>query len=172
MRLLSGGADNVIRIWRVSASGNKGELNYDSNIPAHDDAVNALALSPDGKTFASVSKDKMLKTWRSDGGGQVNRSHADRPLHCRRVLPGRQNHCRWRRGRAYSPVRRAKRNRNLPTVMTQERGVLALVFSADGKTLVSGGEDRKIHYWDAATGKEKQSVAAHDGAITALLLVP
>lgn len=171
LRLLSGGADNIIRIWRVSVSGNKGELTYASNIPAHDDAVMALALSPDGKTFASVSKDKMLKTWRVDGGGQENRSHGDRALNAVAYSPDGKiiavgdtdGHIR---------LYDAQKGGGLPIVMSQERGVRALVFSLDGKTLVSGGEDRKIHYWDVLTGKEKQSVAAHDGTITALLLAP
>ena len=171
LRLLSGGSNSTIFIWRVTASGSKGELKYDSSIPAHDDAVTALALSPDGKTFASVSKDKMLKTWRVDGGGQESRSHADRPLHAVAFSPdGRTIAVGDEDGhiRLYD----AQKGNALPGAMTQERGVSALVFSANGKILISGGEDRKIHYWDAATGKEKQSVAAHDGAITALLLVP
>src|SRR5262245_37335677 len=32
--------------------------------------------------------------------------------------------------------------------------VTALVFSADGKTLVSGGKDRAVGFWDVATGKQ------------------
>ncbi len=171
LRLLSGGADSIVRIWRVSVSGNKGELTYDSNIPAHDDAITALALSPDSKTFATVSKDKMIKTWRVDGGGQENRSHGDRPINAVAYSPDGKllavgdtdGHIR---------LYDAQKGGGLPPLMTQERAVRALVFSADGKTLVSGGEDRKIHYWDVATGKERQSVAAHDGAITALLLAP
>ena len=171
LRLLSGGADNILRIWRVSVNGNKGELTYDSNIPAHEDAVTALAIAPDGKTFASVSKDKMLKTWRIDGGGQENRSHGDRPLNAVAYSPdGRTIAVGDTDGhiRLYD----AQKGGGLPPTMTQERGVRALVFSADGKILVSGGEDRKIHYWDIATGKEKQTTAAHDGTITALLLAP
>ena len=171
LRLLSGGADNIVRVWRVSVSGGKGELAYASNIPAHEDAVTALALSPDGKTFASVSKDKMLKTWRVEGGGQENRSHGDHPLNAVAYSPdGRILAVGDEDGhiRCYD----AQKGSGLPPLMAQERAVRALVFSADGKILVSGGDDRKIHYWDVATGKERQSVAAHDGAITALLLVP
>ena len=171
LQLLSGSADNIVQIWKVEASGNKGELNYASSIPAHDDSVTALALSPDGKSFASVSKDKWLKTWHSDGSGLEQRIHSDHALHAVAYSPDGKTIAA---GDDDGHIRLydAQKGNALPFTMAQERAVRALIFSADGKILVSGGDDRKIHYWDAATGKEKQSVAAHDGAITALLLAP
>jgi WD40 repeat protein len=48
-------------------------------------------------------------------------------------------------------------------------GVLAVAFSKDGKTCATGGEDRAINLYDAATGKLLQRVsAAHTAAVTSL----
>jgi hypothetical protein len=46
-----------------------------------------------------------------------------------------------------------------------------VVFSADGKTLISGGQDT-IRFWDPATGKEVGQLKGHRGAVTALALLP
>ena len=47
----------------------------------------------------------------------------------------------------------------------------AVIFSADGKTLISGGQDT-IRFWDPATGKEVGQLTGHRGAVTALALLP
>jgi len=49
--------------------------------------------------------------------------------------------------------------------------VTALAFSPDGKTLVSGGDDKTIHYWSVATGKALRNVQL-PGIIRALGFSP
>jgi WD40 repeat protein len=51
-------------------------------------------------------------------------------------------------------------------------GVLALVFSPDGKTLISAGADGVIHLWDVNTGKEKSQLRGHREEVTSLALSP
>jgi len=45
----------------------------------------------------------------------------------------------------------------------------AFAVSADGKFVVSGGEDKLIHVWDIVTGRELARWQAHDSDVTALL---
>ena len=49
--------------------------------------------------------------------------------------------------------------------MEQHAVVQALAFSPDNKLLASGGDDHKIHIWDAATQKEITSLSKHLAAI-------
>lgn len=48
--------------------------------------------------------------------------------------------------------------------------VMSLVFSSDGKTLVSGSQDKTVIVWDVQTGKIKQHFKRHKGWVWFLAL--
>ncbi|MCI0457596.1 MAG: WD40 repeat domain-containing protein [Gemmataceae bacterium] len=50
--------------------------------------------------------------------------------------------------------------------------ILALAFSPDGKTLVSGSRDHRIRLWDVATGKERRQLLGHEGPVSFLTFSP
>src|SRR5262249_26312846 len=43
-------------------------------------------------------------------------------------------------------------------------------FSADGKTLVTGGHDKVIRFWEVATGRLQREIAGHPKAVHRLAL--
>src|SRR5262249_795782 len=47
-----------------------------------------------------------------------------------------------------------------------------LAFSADGKKLISGGEDRTARVWEAASGKELSVHERHEAAVTTVAFAP
>lgn len=49
---------------------------------------------------------------------------------------------------------------------------LALAISSDGKTLVSGGEDKAIKIWDLQTGELKKTLQSDSGVIYSLAIAP
>ena len=65
--VISGSHDRTLKLWNLKT----GELL--KSIVAHGDRINAVALSANGKSFASASQDGTMKTWKI-GRGQVTQS--------------------------------------------------------------------------------------------------
>jgi WD40 repeat protein len=50
--------------------------------------------------------------------------------------------------------------------------VSALIFTRDGKTLISASGDRLIRLWDPVTGKDRRRLEGHTAAVLSLALTP
>ena len=48
----------------------------------------------------------------------------------------------------------------------------ALAFAPDGRTLASGGDDRSVCLWDAATGKLERKLSGHERPVRAVVFGP
>jgi len=167
--LVSGSTDRLIRIWRITGDAKHPVIEYQANIVAHDDTVNAISLSPDDKLIASVSGDGSLKTWNlasgalvvrvrlSSGGMRVAFSPDGRTI-ATGGIDGKI--------RLWNP----ENGMPLPFAASHEGAVTALAWTPDGKIIVSGGEDKTLRYWDVSTGHQLARIAAHDGAVSAIVL--
>ncbi|MEH1891356.1 MAG: hypothetical protein V7K92_18525 [Nostoc sp.] len=51
-------------------------------------------------------------------------------------------------------------------------GVRAVVISPDGQTLISGGRDDTIKFWNLRTGKLLRSLDAHSDGVTSIAISP
>jgi len=61
--IVSGGMDNLVKVWHLLPK-NKQRTPVKTCV-GHSDSVEAVLFFPDGKTFASGSKDKTVMIWRS-----------------------------------------------------------------------------------------------------------
>jgi len=50
--------------------------------------------------------------------------------------------------------------------------VNAVQFAADGRTVVTGGFDDRIRFWDIATGLKRTELRGHDGYVNDLAVSP
>jgi WD40 repeat protein len=50
--------------------------------------------------------------------------------------------------------------------------VFSVVFSPDGKTIVSGSDDETVRVWDAATGVEQHKMTGHDHGVSSVAFSP
>jgi WD40 repeat protein len=158
--LASGGWDETVRLWDVETGKER------RSFLAHQDGlVAAVRFSPDGKYLASRGgNDGVVRLWDAATGAEV------------RKYEGLAKANPWRFNRdaalAFSPDAKtlAVGDRKVIHFYDTEGGketatweahpvCLSLAYSADGKTLASGGvdgnDDHSLRLWDVEKGKER-----------------
>ncbi|MCG9134010.1 WD40 repeat domain-containing protein [Candidatus Poribacteria bacterium] len=101
------------------------------------DPGNAMAFSPDGKTVAFDSSGKIY-VWNTETGNSINISLIDEES-----VPENLNNADGNGNFVFPPGM-------MPPHITPS--ISALVFSPDGKKLISGNMGGKVQMWDAETG--------------------
>jgi WD40 repeat protein len=146
----------------------------------HEQTVNCVAFSADGRLAASGSDDCTVRIWEVGMG---------RELVCLKDEMGQSNPDKTRAGEvlavAFSgdgKVLASGGNDRLIRIWdvatgkllrVLERGhtdsIRCLVFAPDGKRLVSGGNDRSLRIWDPANGRELASLAGHGQPVVSVV---
>ncbi|NJR66468.1 MAG: protein kinase [Leptolyngbyaceae cyanobacterium CRU_2_3] len=156
---LSGDAAGAIRLWDIptgkALSGFKG----------HQGAVRAIAFSPDGCSVLSGGDDQIMQLW-----NVADTSH----IH---LFDGRERRATdlYRRS-PFSPFAALLGKldgftRRLQST-THHGTVWSVGFSADGRYVVSGGDDRVVKLWDIQTGKCLRIFQGHKGPVLAVQFTP
>jgi WD40 repeat protein len=145
----SGSFDKTIKLWQINQ---KQPINF---LTPNSQTVTSLVFSPDGKILASASRDRQIKLW------DINTNQLIRSLNLKSNVTSL----------VFSPDGKilVSGNRGCPecnpsippqiilwdvitgeqilTLTGHNKVITSLVFSADGKTLVSAGQDQKINVW-------------------------
>jgi WD40 repeat protein len=171
--LATGGFECLVRLWEVSTGRKVAE--FPGGI-----GVNQVAFSPDGRILAGASIDQGVLLWDVTKGDLIQRLQVESVLGPSRVPVIASL--------AFSPdgksiafgsgsfgldfielcdvVTGQKRQRFLG----HHGDVGTVVFSPDGKELVSGASDGTVRLWDVATGLERRRPQGHSGWVTALAI--
>jgi len=143
--IASGSYDKMVKLWDVIAG--KEVLNLQDHI----DAVFAVAFSPDGKHLASASQDRTVKIWDVASGKRLYTlsdaldgltSVAYSPSGDRVAATGYDKTIYiWELGDGDGRLSQS--------LIADEDSVLALVWSPDGKTIVTASSDGSIRFRNA-----------------------
>jgi eukaryotic-like serine/threonine-protein kinase len=149
--LISAGEDRTVKIWstypgKLLQSIVVHERPAEMSVMEEDQfkkvKVEVLAVDPAGKLFATGSSDGAIKVW------DLERSVSEGQSGLKSTLAGDNGKD------------------------AHAGAVTALVFTPDGATLISGGNDGVINFWDARTGARSQQLQAHNGPISAIVVAP
>ena len=172
--------------WLATASGDPGQyglvrlwsLEKKVARPVRDlsesqDAVFAVAFSPDSKRLATAGADRTIRVYETDTG---------------KLLLQIEDHADWIFDIAFSPdgTRLASGSRDktskvfdvvkkepLVTFTGHAQPVYTVAFSPDGKTVTSGGEDNEIRVWTTdGEAKQVREIGGFGGAVFKLRYSP
>jgi WD40 repeat protein len=120
----------------------------------HDQAVTAVAYSPDGLHIISGSQDGTIRIWDAKTGAAVGKplKGHDRDVTSVAYSPDGQ-HIISGSGDWYIRIWDAKTGAAVGKPLEgHNQAVTSVVYSPDGRHIISGSNDRTIRVWDAKAG--------------------
>lgn len=175
-RMVTCSYDKTAKIWEV-ASGK--EL---LTLSDHVDAINSVAFSPDGKTIATGSSDRTVKLWdAATGERQITLSDSTDAVLTLAISPDGKYLAAGaadKRIRIWDLVESGNNFKQTgltsgvlkQSTFAHEGPVIQLAYAADGATLYSVGEDRRVKAWDTSTVAEKVTFETQPESILAMAL--
>jgi WD40 repeat protein/mono/diheme cytochrome c family protein len=164
-RILSGGKDGTVRLWDVE---NGREL---QRMEGHLDLVTSVCFSPDGKTAISTSLDHEAIRWNLERGTRIdsftfpNGQEGAKYLEAVTFTPDGEHIAIAGRGGVFYLDETGKVVKTFPIP-----NVRAMVFSANGKTLLTGSDDWVVRLWDVEKGTELKKFTGHTGPVVGVAL--
>ena len=164
-RLLSGGKDATLRLWDT-ATGREVR-----KFEGHDDLVSCLAFAPDGKRALSGGFDGEVHLWDLERGNLLDDFHFGAAV-------------KHVQGVAFAPdgqrvlvcadrslfVLDADSGKVLHELRGHTQSVVCAVFSRDGKSILSAGDDATLRLWEADSGKLVRSFTGHESGVRFVVL--
>ncbi|MFH0901732.1 MAG: WD40 repeat domain-containing protein, partial [Pseudomonadota bacterium] len=149
--------DRGIRIWNV-ASGSSEELQPRHGIQAWD-----VVFGSDGRIVVSVGADWRVRFWDASSLTPNGELAAESTLRCVAVSPdGTLVAAAAQNGSVY--VWDRTRSQLEAELRGHEGGAGGVAFTADGRSIISGGADGTVRRWDLAT-KAGTILGRHDAAV-------
>jgi WD40 repeat protein/serine/threonine protein kinase len=168
--LAAAGADHSVRIWHILTAENEMTLR------GHTAPINAVAYAPDGRHLASASDDGTVRIWDVIHGQRplssqdhTNKAHRTRDLAFAPDGGSVAFACRDTGFVPYVGILDVETARWRPGPEGHEQSASRVVYSPDGRYLISAGDDRTVRVWDRATQALVYQLE-HEGRVSGLAI--
>ena len=151
--VVGGGTDGTIKIWDAKT----GEQTL--RLRGHSSSIRSVAFSSDGRRVVSGSADETIKIW-NIGANEGSDGLAKASVAVEPVEPAEANPSKRTSDRVVSPAPAQKRS-GIMKLKGHSSPITCVVFSPDGKRIVSSSEDMTCRLWDADTGQERRVFEGH-----------
>ncbi len=164
----SGSYDKMVKLWDV---GTGKEI---KNLQDHIDAVFGVAFSPDGRRLASASQDRTVKIWDVATGQRLyTLSDATDGLTGLAYSPdGREIAAAGYDKTIYIWKLGDQDGRLIQSLIADEDSILQILWSPNGKTIITSSADGSIRFRDAVTLNPISVIAHQPDWVEALSLSP
>ena len=131
------------------------------------DSVLATDLKPDLSMVATGSPSRLIKTWKSEDGSQLNsiKKHTDWVTALDFSPDGVLLATGDRNGGVW--VWEADSGNEFHTLRAHQAGITAAAFRADSNLLATASEDGTVRFWEMNGGSEVRKIDAHGGGVLA-----
>lgn len=161
--------DDALR-QAVNASRLRGTLR------GHSSSVDVVAISPDGKEFATGSGDSTIKLWDAVTGKVIRtlQGHTAPVWAVTFSRDGARLATSSEDGtaRIWDLTKCTDAGCPFIPLTGHEKSVWAAQFSPDGKQVATAGEDGTVRLWDAASGAQTALLKGHNADVTSLAYSP
>ncbi|KAF8669418.1 WD40 repeat-like protein [Rhizoctonia solani] len=165
-RVVCGSSSGRIYVWK------DGKQTHE--LTGHDEAVYSIAVSPDGRTFASGDDGGKLMMWDGSTGAQlrsISEAHAD----CIYSIAYSHDGALLASGSRDMTIRLWNPHTGQP-IGDRLRGhsdtVRCVAFSSQGDKLASGSSDRTIRIWDVESRTSIAVLEGHTGYVLSVMFSP
>jgi WD40 repeat protein len=163
---------NKIRLLPTTSSLKPHRVQSFRIFEGHDECVNAIAITPNGKCLVSASKDKTIKVWNLERGTEkiTLKGHYD-CVNAIAITPNGKYLVSASSDKTLK-VWDLKTKKKRVTLRGHDLGVSALAITPDGKYVVSASKDKTLKVWNLKKGEEKKTLKGHNDPVNAVVIAP